>query len=215
MRDKPTIVVCDDDDGVRGGLAFWLRQMGLMVDAYASGPDLLTAIDRDLAGLRAVFLLDMKMEPMSGTAVHDQLLARHLGKRSPVIFLSGHGDIPLAVMAMQKGALSFVEKPYSNDSLMPIIDRAVAQEAIWFGESQRFDYLKAMWNSLSSQQRKVARLAALGDMNKTIATKLDIVERTVEVHLSKACEKLGVDSRAALATAIANMHNYGIDLGSD
>ena len=118
-------------------------------------------------------------------------------------------------MAMQKGALSFVEKPYSNDSLMPIIDRAVAQEAIWFGEAQRLDDLNSMWHSLSAQQRKVARLAALGDMNKTIATKLDIVERTVEVHLSKACEKLGVDSRAALATALANMQNYGIDLSGE
>ena len=215
MRDKPTIVVCDDDEGVRGGLSFWLRQMGFDVASYANGPDLLAAIDDALPGLRAVFLLDMKMEPMSGTAVHDQLLARQLGKRTPVIFLSGHGDIPLAVMAMQKGALSFVEKPYTNDSLMPTIDRAVAQEAIWFREAQRFDFLKSMWDSLSAQQRKVARLAALGDMNKIIATKLDIVERTVEVHLSKACEKLGVDSRAALATAIANMKNYGIDLGSD
>ena len=215
MPENPLIIVCDDDEGVRGGLAFWLRQLGHSVEAFGNGPDLLAFVDRQRPSLRAVFLLDMKMEPLSGTAVHDALIERGLSRRNPVIFLSGHGDIPLAVLAMQKGALSFVEKPHTNDTLLPTITRAMDLEAQWHQEAVRFDFLKAMWDSLSTQQRKVVRLAALGDMNKVIAVKLDIVERTVEAHLSKAFDKLGVDSRATLATTVANMRNYGIDLDAD
>jgi two-component system response regulator DctR len=215
MNQPTTILLCDDDEGVRGGLGFLLRQMGYAVQSFASGPELLDFLDNARQPLRAVIVLDMKMEPMPGTVVHDQLLQRHWGSRYPVIFLSGHGDIPLAVAAMSKGALNFVEKPHTNDALLPIIAQAFEKEAQWFKSSQRGDFLRSMWDSLTTQQRKVTLLVADGDINKVIAAKLNIVERTVEVHRAKAFEKLGVDSPASLATTIANMRSMGMDLRTD
>lgn len=215
MNQPTTILLCDDEEGVRGGLSFLLQEMGYAVKAFASGPELLDFLDNAKKPLRAVIVLDMKMEPMPGTVVHDQLLERQWGTRYPVIFLSGHGDIPLAVAAMSKGALNFVEKPHTNNALLPILAQAMEKEAQWFKSNQRGDFLRSMWDSLSAQQRKVTLLVAEGDTNKAIATKLGIVERTVEVHRAKSFEKLGVDSPASLATTIANMKSLGMELRTD
>ena len=101
-----------------------MRQHDLQVVTHASGPDLLAAFD-GATTLRGVFLLDVRMEPLSGLQVHDALISRGLGSRMPVLFLSGHGDIPMAVGAMAKGAFSFVEKPYADDALVQLIRNAL------------------------------------------------------------------------------------------
>jgi len=205
-----TIFLCDDDPGVRGALSFLLKQHGFSVSAHASGQELLATIDQLPAPVRGVFVLDVRMEPMSGPDVHEQLLARGLRHRNPVIFLSGHGDIPLAVAAMERGALNFVEKPYADDTLVAQLQRALALEEEWHGSARRCDFLRYMWESLSPQQRKVALLVATGDLNKVIAAKLDLSERMIEVHRAKVFEKLGVDSAAGLATTMADMRTCGL-----
>ncbi len=215
MNQQPTIFLCDDDEDVRGGLSFLLRQSGFDVRAFASGEELLLAIDAAPKPLRAIFVLDLDMPPMDGDVVHDRLIERGYARRSPVIFLSGRGTIPRAVKAVNKGALDFVEKPYTNDALLPLLHQALALERHRGDDAKRSDFLRSMWDSLSAQQRKVALLVAAGDLNKIIAAKLDIVERTVEVHRAKAFEKLGVDSAAALATTIASMKACGMDLAPD
>jgi len=207
-----TIFLCDDDVGVSGALSFLLQQYGFEVRAYTSGPQLLAAIDSLPAPVRGVFLLDVRMEPMSGPQVHEQLLQRGLGQRNPVIFLSGHGDIPMAVAAMAKGALNFVEKPYTDDSLIAILRQALEREAQWQGAAKRSLFLQSLVESLTPQQRRVAVLVAAGDLNKVIAAKLNVSERMVEVHRAKVFEKLGVDSAAALATTVADMRTFGIEL---
>jgi two-component system, LuxR family, response regulator DctR len=207
-----TIFLCDDDVGVSGALSFLLRQYGFEVQAYSSGPALLAALDALPPPVRGVFLLDVRMEPMSGPEVHEQLLQRGLRQRNPVIFLSGHGDIPMAVAAMAKGALNFVEKPYADDSLIAILRDALAQETQWQAAAKRAEFLQSMVASLTPQQRRVAVLVAAGDLNKVIAAKLNVSERMVEVHRAKVFEKLGVDSAAALATTVADIRACGLEL---
>jgi two-component system response regulator DctR len=213
MTPQATIFLCDDDEDVRGGLSFLLRQAEFEVRAFGSGAALLEAIEAEPKPLRAIFVLDLDMPPMDGDVVHDQLIARGYANSSPVIFLSGRGTIMRAVQAVNKGALDFVEKPYTSGGLLPLLHRAVLLEAEWHSQSKRHDFLQSMWDSLSPQQSKVAVLVAEGHLNKVTASLLDVSERMVEVHRSKAFEKLGVDSPAELATTIATMKACGIALG--
>jgi two-component system response regulator DctR len=212
---EQTIYLCDDDAGVRGALSFLLKQHSFTVVAHASGPDLLACIDHNPKELRGVFVLDVRMEPMSGPVLHEQLLQRGLGKTHPVIFLSGHGDIPVAVAAMAKGALNFVEKPYTDDMLLPMLREALVLEDQWHRAAVRRDFLLSMWESLAPQQRRIARLKSAGDLNKVIAAQMHIAERTVEEHWVKVRDKLGVDSAATLATTMAEMRASGIDTAGD
>jgi two-component system response regulator DctR len=212
---EQTIYLCDDDAGVRGALTFLLKQHGFTVIAYGSGPDMLAAIDANPAALRGVFVLDVRMEPMSGPVLHEQLLERGLGKKHPVIFLSGHGDIPMAVSAMAKGAVNFIEKPYTDELLLPMLHEALALEVKWHRGAVRRDFLHSLWESLAPQQRRIARLKSAGDLNKVIAARMHIAERTVEEHWVKVRDKLGVDSAASLATTMAEMRANGIDTAGD
>jgi Response regulator len=152
---NPTIFVVDDEPDVRNAVAFALRQSGHTVRTFASGHELLNEVDSLLPELRAVFVLDVRMEPMSGPALHDALIARGLRERAPVLFLSGQGDIPLVVAAMSKGSLDFVEKPHI-DRLVGKVTSALAQEAEWFDTSRRAAFRLSLWVSLSPQQKRVA-----------------------------------------------------------
>ncbi len=207
-----TVYLCDDDPAVRGALSFLLRQHGMAVSAHASGPELLQALEAVPAPVRGVFVLDLRMEPMGGEEVHQALIARGLQARNPVLFLSGHGSIPMAVASVQRGAVDFLEKPYTDDSLVERLERAFALEAQWQAEARRREFLVSLWEDVTPQQRRVALLVAAGDLNKVIAAKLEVSERMVEVHRARVFEKLGVDSAAELATTLAAMRGMGITL---
>jgi two-component system response regulator DctR len=214
MNPPTTIYLCDDDEDVRGGLSFLLRQAELDVRAFGSGAALLEAIEAEPQPLRAIFVLDLDMPPMDGDEVHDQLIARGYAKCSPVIFLSGRGTITRAVQSVNKGALDFVEKPYTSGTLLPLLHRAAVLEDELHKQARRCDFLQEMWSSLTPQQAKVAVLVAEGHLNKVTGHLLGIGERMVEVHRAKAFEKLGVDSPAELATTIAAMKGCGIVAGT-
>lgn len=210
MNSQVTVFLCDDEEDVRGGLSFLLRQADFDVRAFGGGQDLLGAIEAEPKPLRAIFVLDLDMPPMDGDVVHDQLIARGFTKRSPVIFLSGRGTIARAVQAINKGALSFVEKPYTSDALLPLLRQALELEASLDHKTKRGEFLQSLWNSLTPQQTRVALLVAEGHLNKVTASMLDISERMVEVHRAKVFEKMGIDSPAELATSIAAMKSHGI-----
>jgi len=214
MTNTPTIYLCDDDNGVRGGLSYLLEQCGFNVNAFASGPALLAALDALPQPPRGVFVLDLQMEPMRGDAVHDRLHARGLGHRMPVIFLSAHGTIPITVSAMKKGAITFVEKPYTVETLVPLLKEALEKEEQWQRQANRCEFLRTMWESLAPQQRRVARMKAKGDITKVIGDRIDLADRTVEEHWVNVRDKLGVDSVAALATTIAEMRACGVDIST-
>lgn len=215
MSNNPTIYLCDDDEGVRNALSYLLKKHGFKVSAHASGPDLLAAVDTAAAPLRGIFVLDGRMEPMSGAVVHENLRARGLERRNPVIFLSGHGDIPAAVSAMERGALSFVEKPHTEDKLIPLIRQSLELEEKWQATGRRCDFLHSMWNNLTLRQRQIALHKAGGELNKVIGATLGITERMVEEHWVKVRDKLGVDTVAALATTVAELRACGVDLSVD
>jgi two-component system response regulator DctR len=215
MNSNQTIYLCDDDEGVRSALSYLLKKHGFKVSAHGSGPELLAAVDAAPKPVRGLFVLDGRMEPMSGAVVHEQLRSRGLERRNPVIFLSGHGDIPAAVTAMERGALNFVEKPHTEEKLLPLIHQALELEEKWQSVARRNDFLRSMWDSLTPRQRQIALHKAEGELNKVTGDKLGIGERMVEEHWVKVRDKFGVDTVAALATTIAELRASGMDLSVD
>jgi two-component system, LuxR family, response regulator DctR len=189
----------DDEAAVRDAVGFLLRSHGLKAQTYASGPELL-ATPR-LAELRGCFLLDVRMEPMSGLQLYDELLLR--GLTLPVLFLSGHGDIPMAVDALHKGALDFVVKPFSDEQLVGRLRRALALEAEGHGRAAVATHEAALLASLSAREREVMLRVAAGKLNKVIADELCVAVRTVEVHRARVYAKLGVRSSAEVASMLA------------
>lgn len=194
----------DDDPGVRDALAFLMRSRGLDVRAFASGPALLDMLDDEMprrGAPRGVFLLDVRMEPMSGTRLHDELLARQL--KNPVLFLTGHGDIPMVVEALKKGAFDFLEKPYSDNALADRLAQALAVDAAMQAEGAQAAEREARLASLTEREREVMLRVAAGKLNKIIADELHVSVRTVEVHRARVFAKLGVRSAAEVATLLA------------
>ena len=212
MTTQPTIYLCDDDEGVRTSLAFLLRQHELEVSSFASGPELLAALEAATVPPRGIFVLDVRMEPLSGLQVHESLITRGLDKRMPVLFLSGHGDIPMAVGAMARGAFSFAEKPYADEALVQLIRQALEVEVQWHERMARVDALRQLIEGLSRQQVRLMPLVAAGELNKTIAWKMELSVRTVEEHRRKIFERLNVHSAAELATLLAEARTAGIDI---
>jgi two-component system, LuxR family, response regulator DctR len=195
-----TVHLVDDDPGVRDALAFLLRSRGLQVRAFDSGPALLETLDRE-GTPKGVFLLDVRMEPMSGTRLHDELLARRL--KNPVLFLTGHGDIPMVVEALKKGAFDFLEKPYSDNALADRLEQALAVDAAMQAEGAQAAERSARLASLTEREREVMTRVAAGKLNKVIADELNVSVRTVEVHRARVFAKLGVRSAAEVATLLA------------
>jgi two-component system, LuxR family, response regulator DctR len=201
MNPEVAIHLVDDEAAVRDALAFLFMSHGLQAVPYASGPALLAALD---AGpLRGCLLLDVRMEPMSGLQLHDELVAR--GVRLPVIFLTGHGDIPMTVDALKKGAFDFVEKPFSDNALVERLHKALAIEAAQQADQAVGSERLARLASLSEREREVMLRVAAGKLNKVIADELCVAVRTVEVHRARVFSKLGVRSAAEVATLLARV----------
>lgn len=205
MIDLPAVHFVDDEAAVRDALAFLLHSHGVPAKAYASGPELLDALAAHR--LRGCILLDVRMEPLSGLQVHDQLRLR--GVQLPVLFLSGHGDIPMAVEALQRGALDFLEKPFVGDVLVQRLERALALEATQHAERQAQQALADRLGSLTEREREIMTLVAAGKLNKVIADELGVSMRTVEVHRSRVYDKLGIRSSAEAATLLAKLGQGG------
>lgn len=194
----PAVHLVDDEAPVRDALGFLLQSHGMKVCAYASGPEFLAAYVA--SSLRGCIVLDVRMEPMSGLQLQDELLA--LRATLPILFLSGHGDIPMAVTALHKGAFDFLEKPFSGDALVQRVERALAVEAQNFaqhGEAQRD---RSRLASLTEREQAVMLLVAAGKLNKVIADELCVSVRTVEVHRARVFAKLGVRSSAEVASLL-------------
>jgi len=196
-----TVHLVDDEAAVRDALAFLLASRGLTVHSYASGPEFLRTVDA--APLEGCVLLDVRMEPMSGLIVHDELAAR--GVRNPVLFLTGHGDIPMAVDALKKGAFDFIEKPYSDNALAERIERALRVADAMRARGAKDAERVARLASLTEREREVMQRVAAGKLNKIIADELNVSIRTVEVHRARVFSKLGVRSAAEVATLLAEL----------
>jgi len=199
---KPAGIVylLDDEAAVLDAIGFLLASRGLDVRAHATGPELLATVDAMPRPLRGVFLLDIRMEPMSGLRVFEELVARRL--RNPVLFLSGHGDIPTAVDALRNGAFDFLEKPYGDNALADRVEQALAVDAAMHQTDARTEERRARLASLTEREHEVMQRVAAGKLNKVIADELHVSVRTVEVHRARVYAKLGVRSAAEVATLL-------------
>ena len=191
------IYIVDDDAAMRRSLAYLLDSAGWRTQALAGGREFLDRYDGHVPGC---LILDIMMPLMGGMEVQQILSERAIGL--PIIFLSAHGDLPMAVQAMKRGAFDFLEKPCKDHVLLDAVGRAVRQSIKQSLDRQQLAATRERLKLLTSREREVAECLAAGENNKTIARKLDISDKTVQVHRHNAMEKLGVHSTAEIARLI-------------
>lgn len=191
--------IVDDDEAIRDALMWLFRSRGVSVAAWPSAEAFLADYTEDLRGC---LLLDVRMDGMSGPELFDHLREAHC--RLPVIFISGHGDIPLAVAAVKKGAFDFVEKPFDDNLLVDRVIEAMQQNASHHEQSDTDAQLTAKLAQLSQREQEVMARILVGKYNKVIADELGIAMRTVEAHRARIFEKMGVKSAVELAQLLAN-----------
>ncbi|MFM6990970.1 MAG: response regulator transcription factor [Rhodoferax sp.] len=192
----------DDEAPVRAALEFLFATHGLKVHGYDGGTPFLQRLACD-PPVRGCVLLDVRMEPLSGLQVHDALVAK--GADVPVIFLSGHGDIGMAVAALKKGAFDFVEKPFGDAVLVERVREAMALDVARQASLHTGGARESALAGLTQRERDVLHRVAAGKLNKVIADELAVSMRTVEVYRARVYAKLQVRSAAELATLLARM----------
>lgn len=192
--------IVDDEEVIRDSLCWLARSRGIATTAYESGAAFLAALDKltSFDDLGECLLLDVRMPDMSGAALFDTLAARGLTQRLPVIFLTGHGDVPMAVDTLKRGAFDFFEKPFNDNKLMDRVQEALTASR----EAGASDAVHARLASLSVREREVLDLILAGKMNKVIADELGISMRTVEVHRAHIFDKMNVKTAVELARVL-------------
>jgi len=196
----PTVFVVDDDESVRGSLRFLLRAAGLESRAFGSAQEFLGAYDTAQPGC---LVLDVRMPGMSGLELQQELNLR--GAVIPVIFITGHGDIPMAVEAMQHGAHDFLQKPFRDEDLIERVQRALAKDAKSRSALDEHKAIRARLDSLTPREREVLALMARGKPNKIMAHELGVSQRTVEIHRARVMEKSGASSLAELVRMVMDV----------
>jgi len=211
----PVVYLVDDEPVVRDALAWLLRSRRLLSEGHASA-DAFEAwlATQDLAGgwptAPACLLLDVRMPGTSGLVLFDRLVERGLAERLPVIFLTGHGDVPTAVSAVKRGAFDFVEKPFSDNSLVDRVERALERSAQAIRDRRRQAQVRHLLAELTEREREVLQRVVAGLPNKLIADELGISVRTVEVHRARMFDKMAVRSAVELTNLL---RQHGADIG--
>ena len=197
----PAVVhVVDDDGAIRDALAWLLGTRGLASRTWASAEAFLAGHDPAAPGC---LVLDIRMEGMSGIELFDAL--RAVGSTLPVIFLTGHGDVPLAVAALKKGAFDFVEKPSNDNQLVDLVIEALRRDLAGRSEKAAEAGVAARLESLTAREREVMDGVLRGLPNKAIADELGLAMRTVEVHRARLFEKMGVRSAVELSRVLSQV----------
>lgn len=190
---SPVIYIVDDDDSMREAIELLLRTVGYQTVPFARASEFLAKYNPDQ---HAALVLDVRMPEMSGLEVQQQL--NRAGAMLPVIFMTGHGDIPMAVQAMKDGAFDFLTKPFRDQDLIDRINTALKQDKENRAELERHADLRRRAASLTAREREVMALVVDGKANKVIAIDLGLSERTVEIHRANVMEKMGARSIAHL-----------------
>ncbi|MDP3538759.1 MAG: response regulator transcription factor [Azonexus sp.] len=198
---KQTIFVVDDDEAMRDSMTWLLEGEGYQVACFASAAEFLNA-RRD--NMRGCLVLDVRMPEMSGLELHEKLDS--LGSHLPIIFITGHGDVPMAVAALQRGACDFIEKPFHNADLLSRIERALELDNEIASRRKRDDAISHRIERLTQREREVMQLVVTGKLNKQIADQLDISMKTVEAHRARVMEKMGVRTLAELVKAVMTVN---------
>jgi two-component system response regulator FixJ len=194
----PVVHVVDDDASFRKSLLRLLKAHGLAAQAYDSAPDFLKS---GLAARAGCIVLDVRMPGLSGLDLQEELAKAECAM--PVIFLTGHGDIPMSVQAMKKGAVDFLTKPVDEDVLLADIRNALSRNDKQLREREEIEAVRARIRTLTERELEVMRHVIAGELNKQIGDRLGVVEKTIKVHRARAMEKMGVHSVADLVRLCA------------
>jgi two-component system response regulator DctR len=205
----PIVYLVDDEEVVREALAWLLRSRRLLSEGFASAEAFETMLAHKSPAALAhwpaspsCLLLDVRMPGLSGLSLFERLAERGLLEALPVIFLTGHGDVPTAVSAVKRGAFDFVEKPFSDNALVDRIEQALGRSEAAIRARLRSESVQRRLAELTEREREVMRLVIDGRPNKLIADDLDISVRTVEVHRARVFEKMEVKSAVELANVL-------------
>ena len=202
MKEENALIrIVDDDASVRDALVYMLEQEGFDTVAYASAEEFLV---NDMPSRPGVVVLDVRMPEMSGLELQQEMLRR--GIDLPILFLTGHGDVGMAVSALKLGADDFCEKPIEPAKLREAVNRMTERNIAERRHAIRVEGMRAKYETLTEREKEILRRVALDQMNKQIAIDLDIQEHTVKIHRSNACKKLEV--RSAL-----EIHHFLTEIG--
>ena len=193
MTEQVTIFIVDDDEQVRDALTLLMESVGLRVESFSSAQEYLAAFDSSKAGC---LILDIRMPGMSGLDLQARLVAEKI--HPPIIIITGHGDVPMAVKAVSAGAIDFIEKPFNNQSMLDNVHKAIELDAVKRGESSRIEDIEEHYNSLTPREKEVLLSVIEGKRNKVIAYDLNISQSTVEAHRSKVMDKMAASSLSNL-----------------
>ncbi|MDQ5887236.1 MAG: hypothetical protein RL210_1951 [Pseudomonadota bacterium] len=194
---QATVFVVDDEEAVRDSLQWLLESSGLQVALFDSAEAFLQGYDPAQPGCLVV---DVRMPGMSGLELQEKLAELHFS--IPVIFITGHGDVPMAVQAVKHGAADFLEKPFNDKELLQIVQRCLEQDRQQRARQQQVDSTQSRLASLTPREREVMELVVAGKLNKLIADQLNISIKTVEAHRAKVMEKAGAQSLAELVQIV-------------
>lgn len=194
---EPRVHIVDDDEAMRDSLKWLLESRGLKVELYPSAEAFLQVFNSGFCGC---LVLDVRMPGMNGLDLHRELQAR--ASILPVIFITGHGDVPMAVSALKKGAADFIEKPFNDRDVLGLIESCMKQDRAAAAKRAENASVTQRLDSLTQREREVLGLIVAGKLNKQIADELRISIKTVEVHRSRVMQKMGAASVAELVQLV-------------
>jgi two-component system, LuxR family, response regulator FixJ len=198
------VFVVDDDEGVRNSLRLLLKSVGVATRTLGSASEFLDSYKPSQPGC---LVLDVRMPGMSGLELQQQLNMR--GAVIPVIFITGHGDVPMAVEAMQQGAFDFLQKPFRDQDLIDRIQRALERDGRSRAALAEHAKIRERLESLTTREREVLTLMTRGMSNKLMAAELGVSQRTVEIHRARVMEKSGAASLAQLVRMVMDVESPG------
>lgn len=196
---QSTIYIVDDDEAVRDSLRWLLEANGYQVQCFSGGEEFLASYDPDQVG---VLIVDVRMPGMSGLELQEVLIERNAPL--PIVFITGHGDVPMAVSTMKKGAVDFLEKPFNETELRKIVARMLEDATKRVNQAVQAKTFQAVFNRLTAREQQVLERIVAGRLNKQIAGDLNISIKTVEAHRANIMEKLEVTTVADLMKIALN-----------
>ena len=202
MSQGPVVFVVDDDPSIRSSLKFLMSSVGLQVEGFDSADALLK---RNLPDAPSCLVLDVRLRGLSGLDFQRELAARNC--HMPIIFITGHGDIPMSVRAMKAGAVEFLTKPFRDQDLLDAVRIALEKDRERRERKKEVSDLKERYNSLTPREQQVISMVVSGMLNKQIADQLATAENTVKVHRSRAMEKMQAQSVAELVKMIDKLES--------
>ena len=205
MKQEPTVFIIDDDEAVRDSLKMLMKSVDQAVETFSSPADFLDIYDED-ENRPGCIVLDIRMPGMSGLELQNRLNERHC--ILPIIFITGHGDVPMAVQAIKDGAMNFIQKPFRDQELLDLINDALKLDIQQRRELLEHKEILRRLFTLTEREREVLHHVVEGKANKVIAADINLSQRTIEIHRSRVMEKMGTKSLAHLVRQVMQVKDH-------